>query len=270
MSDLDASRHEAFADWDAAYVLGSLSPSDRRAYEQHQTGCSLCREAAAELADMPGLLSVMSHEEAGQVFGQHAIKTAGSPPADVAETGLRSRRRRRAFTIAAAVALLAGGTALGGLALSGQPSAQSKSQVSTRSSAPPSTQPSVTVPPAQSGSGNIRTFDLRPVGGEDEDDALGQLVVTPQRWGTEFDWSWSAPAGQGDPAQTGGTGDPVTYDLVLVGSDGTRTVAGSWIWMDGEETLMLDASSSVPIDDVERVEITLVGDDTPVASASLS
>ena len=37
-----------YAMWDAAYVLGSLSASDRREFEGHMAGCPACREAVAD------------------------------------------------------------------------------------------------------------------------------------------------------------------------------------------------------------------------------
>ncbi|MER6939657.1 zf-HC2 domain-containing protein, partial [Nocardioides sp. NPDC000441] len=66
--DLDASAHETYADWDASYVLGALSPSDRRAYERHLAGCSVCHDAVAELAGMPGLLGALSRAEAEELL----------------------------------------------------------------------------------------------------------------------------------------------------------------------------------------------------------
>ncbi|GAA1685507.1 zf-HC2 domain-containing protein [Fodinicola feengrottensis] len=48
--------HDDFATYDAAYVLGALSPADRRAYEQHLTECDICSRAVRDLAGMPGLL----------------------------------------------------------------------------------------------------------------------------------------------------------------------------------------------------------------------
>ena len=41
--------------WDAAYVLGSLSSTERREYETHLSGCPPCRTAVAELSGMPAL-----------------------------------------------------------------------------------------------------------------------------------------------------------------------------------------------------------------------
>ena len=45
-----------FAEWDGAYVLGSLSPADRLQFEQHLSGCADCARGVRELAGMPGLL----------------------------------------------------------------------------------------------------------------------------------------------------------------------------------------------------------------------
>lgn len=52
-----------YADWDAAYVLGALSSTDRREYEAHLGGCPTCRDAVAELAGMPGLLGAVEPVE---------------------------------------------------------------------------------------------------------------------------------------------------------------------------------------------------------------
>lgn len=259
--DLDASAHETYADWDASYVLGALSPSDRRAYERHLTGCGVCREAVAELAGMPGLLGALSHGEAEELLEDSTAEVAAPPLAELAGAVRRSRRRRRAFAVAAAAVLLAGGTAIGGLLLDGdgsrQPSAGPSASSTTASTTPPG-----------AAAENVRTVDLRPVGSVD---MWAQLVFTPTSWGTKLNWSCHYPPkpGQSPPARSDYQGEPVTYDLVLVGRDGSRTVAGSWTWSGGE-TLGLDASSAVPIADVERVEITLVGEDTAVAAASLT
>ena len=55
--------HASYAAWDAAYVLGALSPSDRRAYEGHLEQCGLCRAAISEIAPTLGLLSRVAPED---------------------------------------------------------------------------------------------------------------------------------------------------------------------------------------------------------------
>ena len=254
--DLDASAHETFADWDASYVLGALSPSDRRAYERHLSGCDICRDAVADLAGMPGLLGVLSREEAEELLDDDSDELPATALSELAGAVRRSRLRRRAFTAAAAVVLLAGGAAFGGVLL-GRDGPQDPAAVPSASAS---------ISPSGSAGTDVRTVDLQPVGSVD---LWAQLVVTPTAWGTKLQWSCHYPPkpGQSPPAQA--PRGSVTYDLVLVGRDGARTVAGSWTWSGGE-TLGLDASSAVPINDVERVEITLVGKKTAIAAASLT
>ena len=65
---------------DAAYVLGALSPVDRRAYEEHLRECSACQASVRSLAGLPGLLALTSADaltgpahavpRSGAVFGQ--------------------------------------------------------------------------------------------------------------------------------------------------------------------------------------------------------
>ena len=46
-----------YGQWDAAYVLGALSPEQRKEFEEHLGGCQACRDAVVELAGLPGLLA---------------------------------------------------------------------------------------------------------------------------------------------------------------------------------------------------------------------
>jgi anti-sigma-K factor RskA len=48
---------------DGAYVLGALSPAERAAYERHLATCSFCREAVADIAALPDLLSRLDATE---------------------------------------------------------------------------------------------------------------------------------------------------------------------------------------------------------------
>ena len=55
---------DPFVTYDAAYVLGALSPQDRAAFEEHLRGCAQCAAAVAELAGVPGLLARVSADDA--------------------------------------------------------------------------------------------------------------------------------------------------------------------------------------------------------------
>ena len=56
--------HDDYASWDGAYVLGALSPADRRAYEEHLRDCDECVRSLSELAGLPGILGRVVPEEA--------------------------------------------------------------------------------------------------------------------------------------------------------------------------------------------------------------
>ena len=55
--------NDRYAMWDAAYVLGSLSASDRREFEAHMANCPACWDAVADLSGVPALLSQLDREE---------------------------------------------------------------------------------------------------------------------------------------------------------------------------------------------------------------
>ena len=95
-------------DSSAAYVLGALSASERSAFESHLAGCEDCRQAVADLAGIPGLLSRVSPDDLADPV----------PVPDTLVPGLlravrRSGRRRRLAVgalAAAAVVLAVAGT----------------------------------------------------------------------------------------------------------------------------------------------------------------
>lgn len=49
--------------WDAAYVLGALSPEERLEYEDHVAYCLSCPAGVVELSGLPGLLAQIPFEE---------------------------------------------------------------------------------------------------------------------------------------------------------------------------------------------------------------
>jgi hypothetical protein len=125
---------DKFAQWDAAYVLGALSPAERREFEEHLANCPSCRAAVSELAALPGLLAQLPPDDAAMVslVDQTVAESAETPAlsgvqTDVIEQGpppsllpkmikkARTRRRRIAAAvagIAAAVLLVIGGVAV--------------------------------------------------------------------------------------------------------------------------------------------------------------
>ena len=81
---------DPFVSYDAAYVLGALSPEDRHAFEAHLRTCPECTRAVQELAGLPGLLARADIDE------------PELPPADLLPRLMtavsRERRRRRLLT----------------------------------------------------------------------------------------------------------------------------------------------------------------------------
>ena len=76
--------HE-YAMWDAAYVLGSLSPAERREFETHMGTCKPCRQAVAEISGMPALLSRLDKDDVAAIDEHGQAESAPEPPARVAD-----------------------------------------------------------------------------------------------------------------------------------------------------------------------------------------
>jgi hypothetical protein len=106
---------DRYSTWDAAYVLGSLSPAERREFEEHLAGCSACQAAVSELAGLPGLLAQVPPEDAA-VLAVAPTETIddGPPPGMLAAVRSRQAGRRRRM-----VGMLAGSAAAVVLVLAG-------------------------------------------------------------------------------------------------------------------------------------------------------
>lgn len=236
---------DPYREWDAAYVLGALSPRDRRAFEQHLTSCPACREAVGELAGMPGILGMLTAEHADALVdgtGDAGVRSGtgnGSDdgvvvPLAVVAAGARRRQvRRRALLGAAAVGLVVAGVA-GGVAV---------------------TRPDDAPPPVAAGTTEVA---LEPVGAAD---VHADLTLTPAAWGTRLDWSCSYPVGEWE--------DGATYQLVLVDDAGTREVVATWSSTEAGSSDGLGASSAVPVDGIARLELGVVGVDGALAAADV-
>ena len=236
---------DPYREWDAAYVLGALSPRDRRAFEQHLATCPACREAVGELAGMPGILGMLTVEHADALVdgtGDASVRGAAPDgsgggavvPLAVVAAGARRRQvRRRAFLSAAAVGLVVAGVA-GGVAV---------------------TRPDDAPPPVATGTTEVA---LQPVGAAD---VRAELTLTPAAWGTRLDWSCSYPVGEWE--------DGATYELVLVDDAGAREVVATWSSTEAGSSDGLGASSAVPVDGIARLELGVVGVDGALAAADV-
>lgn len=240
--------HEKFADWDGAYVLGALTPSDRHAYEQHLEGCVRCRDAVAELAPMPGLLAQIRPERAAEQVAEEADPSVGGDgtvapdpvggtdaPAEAATTPhalarARSRRSRRRLLVGAAVAVLVLAVTL-------------PLTLDDRGSEEQAADGVVAVTPA-------------PVDGE----SVGMRVdveLAPASWGTRLavtcDYPTASPSAGGH-RDYGSSDDPSWYALVVTAEDGTRSQVSSWQGVPGE-MVTLQAATAVDLTDIASVSV---------------
>src|ERR1700727_36085 len=87
-SDVPAGDSHDSATWHAAYVLGSLSPTDRREYEAHLSVCPMCNQAVSELSGMPALVSEV---DGGTVAAVGAGNRTAAPDAVAAAAAQRLR-----------------------------------------------------------------------------------------------------------------------------------------------------------------------------------
>jgi hypothetical protein len=98
---------DGYRDWDAAYLLRSLSSAERREFEEHLADCPDCSAAVAELAALPALLSKVPARD---------LEPAEQLPESVLPRLVAAARRRRVrvrtFTTGLVVAAAAAAVAV--------------------------------------------------------------------------------------------------------------------------------------------------------------
>ena len=183
--------HKASPDL-GAYVLGGLTAAEEADIDEHLAGCETCRDELAELREMADRLGEVPPE-----FFLEGPPEGGDLLVQRAVTRVRTERRsaasrRRVLTAAAAVVV--GALVLGGGVLAGR---------ETAPAAPTASAPVAgtrTVSATDAGTGAAITAQVVP--------AAGWVRVSADVRGI--------PAGQ-------------RCRLVVVGADGQREVAGSWL-----------------------------------------
>ncbi|GGL00062.1 hypothetical protein JOE58_002753 [Curtobacterium luteum] len=229
---------DRYAEWDAAYVLGSLPADERLEYERHLETCDRCTAAVAELVGLPGLLAKLPADQAIEIAepdGRPDTRPESSLASVAHRVRTRRRRRRVWVTATAAAAVLA--AVLGGLAVG-------------TGRVDPATVPAASAPTAD-------RYALVGDRGLDVD-----LAVSGEPWGTRFDWGCSYGGRSWSPDGS------VMYDLVVVRDDGTAETIASWSAA-GEDARGLSASTNVPREDIASVQVRLRGDDRVLADVDL-
>jgi len=97
---------------DAAYVLGALSPAQRRAFEEHLSDCAACMRRVGELAGMPALLAGLPEPAFTGIADAPPLPDTVLP--NLLNT-IRRRRRVRVLALAAAAAVVVVAVALVGV-----------------------------------------------------------------------------------------------------------------------------------------------------------
>ena len=235
--------HARFAEWDAAYVLGALSPAERRDFEDHLDECPKCRAAVTELSALPGLLGRIDDARAFALLeddpSESGSGTQPGPPADlVARIQNRERRDRLRRRIGMGAALAAAAAIAAVLALVLPPVLA------------PAAQPTLAavLTPTDAGS---------PV--------QARVELTSVSWGTRIDMDCSYHAGAPDP--NGGYG-PVEYALWVVDRTGAESPLSTWTAASGG-TVTVSAGTALALDDIAEVEIRNATGDRVLLTAEL-
>ena len=215
---------------DAAYVLGALSPAQRRAFEEHLETCATCARSVRDLAGLPGLLAPLPAE---------AYADPGDLP-PVPDTMLptllhrvrRTRRRARWLTLAGAAAAAVVLVVALGVALTG---------------ADPGSAPVASRPPAQT------MEQVR------QDQLTATVSLQQVAWGTKmhlacrYAGTWVQPG--------------ASYALRVHTKDGRTQQIATWKALP-DKTTQLDAATSVDPVDIDSVDVVLTGSDRPLLTLS--
>ena len=212
----DPRDHAVYADADAAYVLGSLSPVERREFEAHLETCERCRNAVAELSGLPGLLGRVDADRAFALLTDAGPHAAAPPPADLVariEASERRRTRRRWIVAGVAAAAIVAGAVAVPVVIAAQP--HPTVAVALRSGSVPLT---------------------------------ADLALTPVRWGTRIDMHCGYTRTTGDDHTEWG------YGLWVVDRDGTASEVSTWKATSGSQ-VRLSAATSLSVRQIAAIQV---------------
>jgi hypothetical protein len=232
-SDETRAEHERLSDWDAAYVLGALSPSDRRAFEQHLAECPSCSSGVRDLAGMPGLLGTLDRDEAMSLL-EDAASTPGVALPDAPDLvpallhRVRRRRRIRRWSIAAA---LVGAAAVAAVVALVVPSV-------------------ITAPPPVSVATSLQQVG-ETYGGDSPLSAT--VTLTSDHWGTSVGMvcRWNADSSWSPETSATKRWD---YGLWVIQTDGKSDRVVTWSAGPGD-VVRTSGSTAIPTERISRIEL---------------
>lgn len=243
---------DAYAEWDAAYVLGALSAQERREFEDHLSTCSACQAAVADFAGMPGLLGQVP---AGEVLALDSDSDDGeaddAPDRPVVSRSGRLARRGgwRGWAVpwaVAAAALVIG--AAGGYAVSSAERGESPGVLAS----------------GQPGSARLAFSPVQPSGMTAVVDVVRQPAGTQFRVECQYAGTGGAESGAGgrDYSQT-------EYAIWVVDRAGHATELKAWTARVGAVMHPI-GTTSLPYASIAAVEIRHVEDGQTVMRAALA
>lgn len=208
---------DRYVTWDAAYVLGSLSSEDRRAYEAHLDSCAQCRAAVDELRGIPALLGTLDAADLDDSDAQ--------PPPRVLDSLLdRVRARRRRRWIASAAVSLAAALIAVGLVFAVRPATFGQ-------------QPQT---PQASNQLAMNKVSDTPIN--------ATVALTGFGWGTRIDMACT----YGDWGRR--DAPPQNLAMVVVGDDGSRNQIATWLGVSGA-TALPSANTPMQVDEIASVQL---------------
>ena len=228
--------HE-YAMWDAAYVLGSLSSSDRRDYEEHLKTCASCREAVNELCGMPALLGRLDSDEVAAIDEGDRTGSVATPPLrpELLSSLLSkvSGRRRRARALTWTMSAVAAAVLVVGVFVAMQ-----------------AARPATPAAPKQIQAAEMTMVQVRP------NELSSTVSLTSHGWGTRIDmncvYQYLPDPNHDSDDQAG---DKLA--MVIVGRDGSQTQLATWVALNGVPATP-GGSTSMPINQIASVQIVSV------------
>ena len=218
---------------DAAYVLGSLSPTDRLEFERHLPECERCRRSVAQLAGLPGLLGRVPREQVEAPIPFEPLP-ATVLPALVAAVRREQRRKTVLVTLGAAAAIAAVALGVGALQAT-------RDNGRVPDAAPPASSVSSSPTPAP----KLPMEVVRDYG------VHAQVSLTAKGWGTAL--SMDCTYDQRDDDY--GSDHAYDFSLVVFTEDGGREPAMNWQAKPGDAFVDLPGTSAADFDQITKVEL---------------
>lgn len=218
---------DPYATWDAAYVLGALSNSERHEFEAHLSACGSCHRAVGELAGMPALLGLLDRNDIQSIEDSSGVHDQQSaPPPEVLGSLLAIvRRRRRARVLAWTGGVAAAAAVTIGVLVAVQPH-------SVAPAAPPEAAAQLSMTPVE------------------PSPLTATVSLVSYSWGTGV----AMRCTYGPESEGADDGDVDRLAMVAVGRDGSRTQLATWFAHTGV-LASPTGSTSMPIGQIASIQV---------------